>query len=100
VVLTGKEFVDRNEPIRLKCNATGGPKIPEDIDWFKDGTKLDTRGSRDPNIVLTKFMSLEDQALISELFIEHTDTDDSGTYICRSSDREIGSLKVTVLVGE
>ncbi|CAL1527963.1 unnamed protein product, partial [Lymnaea stagnalis] len=41
-----------------------------------------------------------DQALISELFIEHTDTDDSGTYICRSSDREIGSLKVTVLVGE
>lgn len=41
----------------------------------------------------------QDQAFISDLVIEHTDTGNSGTYICRSSDREVGSLKVTVLVG-
>ncbi|KAH9503193.1 hypothetical protein Btru_068440 [Bulinus truncatus] len=99
VTLTGKEYVDSNEPIRLICNATGGSKIPEDIDWFKDGTKLDSKNRRDPNIVLTKYMSLEDQALISELFIEHADINDSGSYICRSSDRELDSIKVTVLVG-
>ncbi|BFZ02015.1 hypothetical protein BsWGS_05054 [Bradybaena similaris] len=99
VVLMGNEFVDRNEPIKLRCNATG-PKIPEDIDWFKDGTKLDTRATKNPNIIITKYMSLEDQAFISDLVIEHTDTGNSGTYICRSSDREVGSLKVTVLVAD
>ncbi|XP_005100752.1 zwei Ig domain protein zig-8 [Aplysia californica] len=98
VVLTGEEFVDSNERIKLVCNATGGDKIPEDIDWFKDGTKLDSTKSRDPKIVLTKYMSIEDVALISELTIEHAGFSDSGNYICRSSDRKIDSLKVTVLV--
>ncbi|BFY97064.1 hypothetical protein BsWGS_00103 [Bradybaena similaris] len=99
VVVSGAEFVDRNEPIKLQCNATG-PKIPEDIDWFKDGTKLDTRATKNPNIIITKYMSLEDQVFISDLVIEHTDIDNSGTYICRSSDREIDSIKVTVLVAD
>lgn len=58
VVVSGAEFVDRNEPIRLQCNATG-PKTPEDIDWFKDGTKLDTRATKNPNIIITKYVSLE-----------------------------------------
>ncbi|XP_059171635.1 kin of IRRE-like protein 1 isoform X3 [Physella acuta] len=98
IMIDGQEFVDRNERIRLTCNATGGGNIPEDIDWFKDGTKLDSRNTKHPNVVITKYRSLEEQALISELTIEHTDTDDTGTYICRSSDREIASRKVTVLV--
>lgn len=58
VVLMGNEFVDRNEPIRLRCNATG-PKIPDDIDWFKDGTKLDTRATKSQNIIITNYRSLE-----------------------------------------
>ena len=49
---------------------------------------------------LTLSLSLSQTgALISDLTITHARQEDSGNYICRSSDREIDSLKVTVLVG-
>ncbi|RUS81208.1 hypothetical protein EGW08_011038 [Elysia chlorotica] len=99
VTISGKPFVDRGEPIRLVCNATG-PRVPEKIDWFKDGTKLDATSYRHGNLIIEEFMHVVDQALISELHIRHTDTTNSGTYICRSSDRKIASLTVTVLVAD
>lgn len=94
----GKEYVEKNEKIVLTCNATGGTQIPEDVDWFKDGTKIDTRVRN--HVVITKFRVQEQQALVSTLIIDHARLRDSGTYICRSSDKEIDSIKVTVLVGE
>ena len=90
--------MEKGDPIHLTCNATGGSQIPEDIDWFKDGSKIDTR--RKNHVVITKFRLIEQQALISELIIDHSRMKDTGTYICRSSEREIDSLKVNVLVGK
>lgn len=99
VSMKGEEFVDRGQKILLVCNATG-PRIPEKIDWFKDGTKLDDMSYRHENLIIKEYIDVEDQALISELEIKHTDIKNSGTYICRSSDKKIDSLKVTVLVAD
>ncbi|KAK7116484.1 zwei Ig domain protein zig-8-like [Littorina saxatilis] len=99
ISVKGKEYVEKGDPIHLICNATGGSQIPEDIDWFKDGSKIDTR-RKNHQVVITKFRSIEQQALISELIIDHSRMRDSGTYICRSSEKEIDSLKVTVLVAD
>ena len=84
--------------MRLVCNATGGNHIPEDIDWFKEGDKIDSE--KYPDIITTKRLSLVDRSLVSELIIDHSTVKDTGTYICRSSRDEIASIKVTVLIGE
>ena len=86
------------DSIHLICNATASQRIPEEIDWFKEGDKIDS--TRFKHIVITKYRSLRDKSLVSELFIDHSTTRDSGMYICRSSEKEINSRKVTVLVGE
>ncbi|XP_046576643.1 zwei Ig domain protein zig-8-like [Haliotis rubra] len=96
VTIEGKEFPNLGEEIRLTCNATGGPHIPEEIDWFKEGDKIDSH--KYPNILITKYRSLRDQSLVSQLIIDHSREEDKGMYICRSSDEEIASLKVTVMV--
>ncbi|KAL8592005.1 hypothetical protein ACOMHN_060498 [Nucella lapillus] len=94
--MKGKMFVNLGDPIHLTCNATGGSQIPEDIDWFKDGSKIDTRLKN--HIIITKFRSIEQQALISELIIDRSRERDKGTYICRSSAEKIDSLIVNILV--
>ena len=98
IVMKGKEFVEMGEQIRLSCKASGGPHIPEEMDWFKDGDKIDMRKYK--HMLITKYRSLEDRALVSELLIDRSRIHDSGTYICRSSSDKIDSIKVTVLVGE
>nr|KAG5709939.1 hypothetical protein BaRGS_029981 [Batillaria attramentaria] len=98
ISVKGKKYVEKGETIHLVCNATGGSQIPEDIDWFKDGSKIDS--SRQNHIVITKYRSLEQRALISDLIIDRSRMKDTGTYICRSSEKEIDSLKVTVLVAD
>jgi len=97
VHMSGSQYVDSGESIRLTCNATGGLHIPEDIDWFKDGTKISMKGFN-PELELTSDMYPETHSLVSELHIKHADLSDSGNYICRSSDRKIDSVKVTVLI--
>ncbi|XP_046576648.1 zwei Ig domain protein zig-8-like isoform X1 [Haliotis rubra] len=96
IQIYGKEYVDLGEEVRLICNATGGDLIPEDIDWFKDGDIVDSTRFR--NVIITKYRSLKDQALVSELIIDRSRGEDSGTYICRSSENLIDSMEVTVLV--
>ncbi|XP_048259729.1 hemicentin-2-like isoform X1 [Haliotis rufescens] len=98
ISIMGKEYVETGEDIRLVCNATGGPHIPEEIDWFKDGDKIDTKKYR--NILITKYRSLHDRSMVSELIIDRSTLRDSGTYICRSSSDEIDSKRVTVLFGD
>ncbi|XP_071110549.1 kin of IRRE-like protein 2 isoform X2 [Haliotis cracherodii] len=97
ISVIGSTYVDYGEPIKLICNATGGPHIPEEIDWFKDGDKIDAHKYED--IVITKYRSLRSQSMTSELLVDRSTTDHSGTYICRSSQDVIASIKVTVLVG-
>ncbi|XP_041373041.1 leucine-rich repeats and immunoglobulin-like domains protein 1 isoform X2 [Gigantopelta aegis] len=98
IVLRGSKYIDVGDPISLICNATGGAQIPEEIDWFYEGDKIDSY--KYPNILITKYRSLTDQSLISELMIDRSTTRDSGMYICRSSEREVDSRKVTVLVAD
>ncbi|XP_041364305.1 uncharacterized protein LOC121379710 isoform X2 [Gigantopelta aegis] len=98
IQLLGKEFIEHGDPVHLVCNATGGSHIPEDIDWFKEGDKIDSE--KYPDIITTKRLSLVDRSLISELIIDHSSVKDTGTYICRSSRDEIASKKVTVLIAD
>ncbi|XP_041377123.1 zwei Ig domain protein zig-8-like [Gigantopelta aegis] len=98
IAMKGKEFVEMGEQIRLSCKASGGPQIPEEMDWFKDGDKIDMKKYK--NVLITKYRSLAERALVSELLIDRSRIHDSGTYICRSSSDEIDSIKVTVLVAD
>ncbi|ESO88169.1 hypothetical protein LOTGIDRAFT_165912 [Lottia gigantea] len=98
ISVKGKEYVEHGDSIVLECNATGGPHIPEDIDWFKNGDKIDSHKYH--NIIVTKFRSLENRALISRLIIDRSTKEDTGTYICRSSLDEINKKTVTVLVAD
>lgn len=98
IALEGKEYVESGESVYLLCNTTEGSRVPDDVDWFKDGDKIDKQ--KYPHVVITKFRSKEGRSLISELIIERGRNTDSGTYICRSSLQQIASLEVTVLVAD
>ncbi|XP_041375527.1 uncharacterized protein LOC121388301 [Gigantopelta aegis] len=98
IFVSGRKYVDQGEPIRLVCNATGGRHTPEDIDWFKNGDKIGR--SKYHNIIVTKYRSMATKALISELIIDHSQTSDTGNYICRSSREDIASIRVTVFTAD
>lgn len=53
ISIEGKEFVESGQTVYLKCNTTEGDRMPEDLDWFKDGDKIEA--TEYPNIVITKF---------------------------------------------
>lgn len=98
IVITGKDFVEKGDRIVLTCNATGEFFPPEDIDWFKDGSKVKQNAYR--GISISKFRLSETKTLHSKLEIDHSDMSDSGNYICRSSDISITSKPVMVLNGK
>ncbi|XP_050402139.1 MAM domain-containing glycosylphosphatidylinositol anchor protein 1 isoform X2 [Patella vulgata] len=98
VKVTGKDYVELGHRIHLRCNATGGPHMPEDIDWFKNGDKIDS--DKYQHIIMTKYHSIKHRALISELYIDRSSMSDTATYICRSSEDVIDSKHVTVLLAE
>ncbi|CAG5119369.1 unnamed protein product, partial [Candidula unifasciata] len=98
ISITGKMYVDLGDKIYLICNASGGPRIPDEIDWFKAGDKIDSSKYR--HVALDKHQSMADSSFISRLTIEHSQLSDTGDYICRSSRNDIASLKVTVLNAE
>lgn len=98
ISLEGKEYVESGESIYILCNTTEGSRVPDDVDWFKDGNKIEKE--KFPHIVITKFRKPEQHSLVSELIIDRGRNSDSGTYVCRSSQEQIASLEVTVLVAE
>lgn len=98
LTLSGAEFVDQGEAIRLSCNATGVLHAPEDVDWFFQGLKI--QSSVQDEIIITKFHSPETKTLISTLEIERSKMKHSGMYICRSTDLTIKSHNVQVINGK
>ncbi|KAH9508419.1 hypothetical protein Btru_055199 [Bulinus truncatus] len=96
--IEGKSFVESGQSVYLKCNTTEGDRIPDDVDWFKDGDKIEAKEY--PNVVITKFRSKDTMSLVSELMINGGTSNDSGTYICRSSSELIASVEVNVLVAD
>ncbi|GFO36944.1 kin of irre-like protein 2 [Plakobranchus ocellatus] len=98
ITIEGKKFVESAQTAYIRCNATEGNRFPHDIDWFKNGDKIDSMTY--PNIVITKYRSEMTLTLVSELAITKASAQDSGTYICRSSAQLIASVDVNVLVAD
>lgn len=98
IFISGKKYVEKGEKIVLICNATGDERPPEDIDWFKDGRTI--KQDQYKGISITKFRVAETKTLQSHLEIEHSEMEDGGNYICRSSELSITSKTVIVLNGK
>ncbi|XP_076465784.1 lachesin-like [Babylonia areolata] len=95
ISLSGPDVLDKDNRLELSCNATGQDYPPDDLDWFKEGNKLTT--SADEKLFIRKFVSLTDKTIFSTLEIRDAQLEDSGLYICRTSNLQVRSLHVTVL---
>jgi len=78
------------------CNATGKPDPPHDVEWFKDGQKINSDAQT--GILITK--KIETKVLISVLVIKQSRASDAGDYVCMSSNRDAGTIKVHILQGK
>jgi len=95
IQVSGTEYVEANSPIQLMCNATGRPEPPHTVDWFTNGSKV--RSDTHDGVIITK--KIETRVLVSMLVIKHSRLSDAGTYVCRSSNGEAGTIVVHVLSG-
>ncbi len=88
--------MEMGHQIQLICNATGKPDPPHDVEWFKDSHKINSDAQT--GILITK--KIETKVLISVLVIKRSKMRDDGFYVCRSSNRDSGTIKVHVLNGK
>ncbi|XP_071103721.1 zwei Ig domain protein zig-8-like isoform X2 [Haliotis cracherodii] len=95
IFVSGTTFVEKGDPIHIVCNATGSVNPPQDLDWFKDGIKITPDAHQ--KITIEKFQSLPTKTIVSVLQLKHSNMNDAGTYVCRSSNLDITSIKVHVL---
>ncbi|XP_059172254.1 kin of IRRE-like protein 2 [Physella acuta] len=95
IFMSGSKFVEKGDIIHLICNSSGIDSSPDSLDWFKDGIKISPDGVR--QIKMDKFYVPSTRTLVSVLDIEHSQMDDAGTYVCRSSNLSITSIRVHVL---
>jgi len=93
VQVLGTDYVELGSQIQLMCNATGKPTPPHDVEWYKDDKKINSDAQT--GILITK--KIETKVLISVLVIKRSKVSDNGLYICRSSNRDSGHIKVHVL---
>ncbi|CAL1543164.1 unnamed protein product, partial [Lymnaea stagnalis] len=93
IQIIGSQYVEKESDILLTCNATGLEHAPEDLDWFFNGNKL--QGSR--RLSIKKQLSITSRSISGVLEIRGAQLDDSGLYVCRTSNLQIESLRVTVL---
>ncbi|XP_012936273.1 zwei Ig domain protein zig-8 [Aplysia californica] len=98
VSLTGEQYVERGEQIKLTCNATGGKQIADQIDWFKDGNII--AGPQYKDYIIFTYRLHEHGALVSTLQVDRATTEHAGTYVCRSSYNKLKDIAVQVLVAE
>ena len=96
VQVSGSEYVEKGSPVQLICNATGKPDPPHDVEWFKNGMQITSDASN--GILITK--KIDAKVLISVLVINNSRMKDSGDYVCRSSNRDNGTIKVHILNGK
>lgn len=97
IQIYGNPYVVKGDTIYLTCNATGTSNPPDTVDWFKGGHKVVT--DSDQKIFVKKDVSLKSKTIGSTLRIRHARMQDTGTYICRTSDLQITKLQVNVLNG-
>ncbi|XP_052101879.1 immunoglobulin superfamily DCC subclass member 3-like isoform X2 [Mytilus californianus] len=93
--ISGPNFTEKGEPIRITCNATSDSLTPEHMDWFHNGLKL--QQNIDAGILITEYRHSETKTLYSVLEIAKSTMKDTGVYICRSSKKDVDSHHVVVL---
>lgn len=98
IQITGPQYIERDESFVLQCNATGEDHAPDEMDWFKDGHKINSDINK--RIKITKQYSISTRSFSSSMQINRANLADSGTYVCRSSNMQITSIKVHVLNAE
>jgi len=96
IQVSGSDYVEAGGQIQLTCNATGRPDPPHNVDWYKDDGKVSSDAQN--GVIITK--KIETKVLVSMLVIKRSQERDSGTYECRSSSNEVGSITVRVFTGE
>ncbi|GAB1606030.1 zwei Ig domain protein zig-8, partial [Argonauta hians] len=95
IQVSGKSYIEKGDPIQLVCNTTGSEYPPLDLDWFKDGNKINSDTSK--KIFINKHHIRNTNTLTSNLKVTHSKMSDAGEYVCRSSNLDITSIKVHVL---
>ncbi|XP_053405719.1 lachesin-like isoform X2 [Mercenaria mercenaria] len=98
IKISEEQYVERGDPIVLQCNATGEYYPPDEMDWFRNGQKVDS--SRKSGIRILKQLSILKRTFSSNLKIDRAKMTDGGTYVCRTSSMQIASTKVHVLNGK
>ena len=94
----GTEYVDIGSQIHLSCNATGDGRSPVAVDWFFEGNRVHPSNPRwRGRLEILRRTSYDEKYYISELIIDRSRMEDKGSYVCRSSDLMVSSLKVHVL---
>ena len=96
--ISGQFHIDKGQTIKLRCNATGEATPPDAIDWFKDGTKLQTNHLK--QVFIKKQYSYTAKTITSELRIKNAQMQDTGTYTCRTTDLQVTSVNVNILNGK
>ncbi|KAH3840936.1 hypothetical protein DPMN_114395 [Dreissena polymorpha] len=94
ILLSGNEYVNTGDTIRLVCKVTGTSDIPQDVDWFRNGHLLRSISNK---ILISKETSMARRKLDSVLEVRYSKLEDSGEYVCRNSEILIASQKVIVL---
>lgn len=89
--------MDEGEKIFLICNATAQDQPPDDLDWFRDGEKLQTSESK--GVYIRKSYTLSTGTIFSTLEIKNARLKDAGFYVCRTSSLDVTSFRVNVLNG-
>ena len=96
IQVSGTQYIEKGSSIQLVCNVTGKPDPPNSIDWYRGNNRVNSDTHN--GIIITK--KIETRVMVSMLVIKNSQPEDSGEYVCRSSDRESSSIKVHVLNGE
>ena len=95
VRISGTEYVEQGESIRLQCNASGKPDPPHDLHWLQDDNPVRS----DPSSGVLVAKKIETKYLLSVFTIERSRFSDAGEYVCVTSNDDTASMVVHVLTG-
>jgi len=95
VRIGGTEYVERGEPIQLRCNASGKYDPPHDVEWLRNESPVRS----DPSSGVLVAKKIDAKYLLSVLTIKHSRFSDAGEYVCITSNQDTASVMVHVLSG-
>ena len=87
--------MELGSPIRLLCNVSGKPEPPYNVEWLRNGLKVQSDAFN--GVFVTKKIELK--TLISVLDIKISRSYDAGDYTCQSSNGDSSTITVHVING-